>query len=254
MNGNLAEAEILVKDCIPRLAGIDITDMVICPPYTALALVQSLLGSTIISMGAQDMFWKDKGAYTGEISAPMLKELGCRYVIVGHSERRARFGVPEPDFTPEILLHFGDNNAIVNKKAHAAVNAGLIPIICVGEILTERHAGDTDRIVEDQTRKALAGFSSSQASQIVMAYEPVWAIGTGEVCAADEADRVCGVIRKAIADCLGEEASQIIRIQYGGSVKPDNAADLLSRPNIDGALVGGASLKAADFAAIIAAS
>ncbi len=254
MNGTRAEAETLLKELLPLLDPTDNTHIVICPPFTALATVQTVTEGTEIELGAQDVFWKDKGAYTASISPKMLIEAGCRYVIVGHSERRGRFGVPEPDFDAQILAYFGDSDETVNRKLRASLANDLIPICCVGETLAERQTGDTDRIISSQTKAALAEVTSEGAGSVVFAYEPVWAIGTGETCAPDEADRVCGVIRKAIRDLYGDETAEAVLIQYGGSVKPDNAKELLAKPNIDGALVGGASLKASDFAAIISAA
>jgi triosephosphate isomerase len=161
--------------------------------------------------------------------------------------------VAELDFDAEVLKLFGETDTTVNRKAKAALAAGLVPIICIGETLAERQAAKTDAIVSDQTSKALAGIDPSAASTIIFAYEPVWAIGTGEVCGAQEADRVCGVVRETVGKGMGAKAAEVVRIQYGGSMKPDNAVELLSKPNIDGGLIGGASLKAADFTAIIAA-
>jgi triosephosphate isomerase len=209
------------------------------------------LAGSEIGLGAQDVFWKEKGAYTGQIAPSMLLDVGVKYAIVGHSEARGRFGVPEPDFDGAILLHFGDTDASVNRKLMAAVAAGLVPICCVGETIGERMAGQTDDIVRTQTENALTGVDAAAVAGLVFAYEPVWAIGTGEVCESDEADRVCGVIRAAVGNLYGASAAELVRVQYGGSVKPDNAVELLSKPNIDGALVGGASLKAMDFAAIV---
>lgn len=254
MNGTRVEAEKLLQDLLAILPAATKTQVVICPPYTALATTESLLGGTHVEWGAQDLFWKEKGAYTGQISSGMLLDLGCRFVIVGHSERRGRFGVPEPDFDHRALAHFGDSDSTVNRKLIAALNAGLIPIVCVGETLSERQSGITDTLVTEQVGAALEGVTAQQITDIVFAYEPVWAIGTGEVCAADEADRICGVIRQAVGRLFGEAVADEVRVQYGGSVKPDNAVELLGKPNIDGALVGGASLKAADFAAIVAAA
>lgn len=254
MNGTRAESEALVNALRPLLDPADNVQIVVCPPFTALARVGRLVTGTEIALGGQDVFWKDKGAYTGFISPAMLLEVGCKYVIVGHSERRGRFGVPEPYFDAEIMKQFGDNDRTVNLKVNVAITNGLRPICCVGETLAERQAGHTDSIVEAQTTAALDGITPEQITQVVMAYEPVWAIGTGETCAADEADRVCGVIRATIAKLYTSELADNVVIQYGGSVKPDNAKELLSQPNIDGALVGGASLKASDFAAIVAAA
>ncbi len=229
-------------------------EVVVCPPYTALCRARDAAERAGIGLGAQNMFWKAQGAYTGQISAPMLLDLGVRYVILGHSETRGRFGVPEPDFEEEILLHFGETDATVNRKLDAAIQNGLVPMVCVGETIGERRLGETDAIVSRQVRAALGGIQPDDAASIVFAYEPVWAIGTGEVCDADEADRVCGIIRSNVQEVYGLDVSETMRVQYGGSVKPDNAKDLLSRPNIDGALVGGASLKAPDFSAIIEAA
>ena len=257
MNGTLAEAEALVTSLLAHLelsSDAHASLVVVCPPFTALAAVETLLTGTPIRLGAQDMFWKEKGAYTGQISAAMLVELGCKFVIVGHSEPRGRFGVPDPDFDKEILAYFGDTDAAINRKLLAAVSHGLTPILCVGETLSERQANDTDSVVSGQLLLCLKGLPQENAPEMVVAYEPVWAIGTGEVCAPDEADRVCGVIRETICRLYGSAAADAVRVLYGGSVKPDNAAELLAKPNIDGALVGGASLKSADFASIVAAA
>lgn len=254
MNGTRIESEALIDSLRPLLNPVDNVHIVICPPFTALARVSRLIQDTEIKLGGQDVFWKDKGAYTGFISPAMLLEVGCSYVIVGHSERRGRFGVPEPDFDAEILKQFGDNDESVNRKLKTALANNLRPICCVGEILAERQAGNTDTVVSTQTKAALIGVTPEQIATVVFAYEPVWAIGTGETCAPDEADRVCGVIRQTLAELYSSEHSDHVVIQYGGSVKPDNARELLDKPHIDGALVGGASLKAADFAAIVAAA
>ncbi len=251
LNSTIAEAQALVSELKALLSSSTGVDVVVCPPFTALSTVGTAITSSVLQLGAQDIFFRQKGAYTGQISGPMLLDCGCKYAIMGHSERRGRFGVPEPDLTDEILEVFGDNDKTVNLKLRAALANGLTPICCVGEILAEREAGKTDDVVRDQVIGALVGVSPSEAATVVFAYEPVWAIGTGKVCAADEADRVCGVIRATVGSLAGDEAAEAVRIQYGGSVKPDNAQDLLGRPNIDGALVGGASLKASDFAAIV---
>ena len=254
MNCVRAEAEGLIKELLPLLSQSAAAQVVVCPPYPLLGTVGAMLEDSGAALGAQDVFWKAKGAYTGQVSAAMLLDVGCQYVIVGHSERRGRFGVPEPDFDANILAHFGDTNDSVNRKVLAALAAGLIPICCVGETLSERQQNDTDPVVAGQTQIALRGVTAAQAAQMVFAYEPVWAIGTGEVCHADEADRVCGLIRGTVAALYDSETAEAVRIQYGGSMKPDNAVELLAKPNIDGGLIGGASLKAADFAAIIAAA
>ena len=251
MNGTRQDAQTLLRDLLTQISPGSPAEVVICPPYTALYTTEDILQGTSLHLGAQDVFWKEKGAYTGQISSAMLLDAGCRYVIVGHSERRGRFGVPEPDFDAPTLAHFGDSDKTVNLKLRAAIHANLVPICCVGETLIERQNGHTDAVVIEQTRNALHDVSAEQAAAVVFAYEPVWAIGTGEVCASDEADRVCGVIRDTVGKLYGQSASDAVRVQYGGSVKADNAQELLNKPHIDGALVGGASLKAADFAAIV---
>ena len=230
-------------------------DIVLCPPCTVYhAVREAIRDFDGVGMGAQDAFWRTSGAYTSQISPEMLVDAGVRYVILGHSETRGRFGVAEPDFTPDILKVFGETDATVNRKTRASVAAGLIPIVCIGETKVEREAGHTDGVVQAQVTGALAEMTAEAVAGIVFAYEPVWAIGTGLTCSADEADRVCGVVRQTIAGLYNEATAESVRIQYGGSMKPDNAADLLQRPNIDGGLIGGASLKAADFAAIIQAA
>jgi triosephosphate isomerase len=254
MNKTIAEATQLIAALKPQVAETSGVEVVACPPYTALAATRDMIKGTAIRLGAQDVFWKTSGAYTGQVSAAMLRDIGCDYVIVGHSETRGRFGVPEPEMPPEILCHFGDTDATVNLKAKAALAGGLIPILCCGELLAERQAGQTDAVVGGQIERGLAGLTAEQVGGMVLAYEPVWAIGTGEVCASEEANRVCGVIRARVGQQFGPSAAETVRIQYGGSVKPDNAPDLLRRPEIDGALVGGACLKADDFLAIIRAA
>lgn len=254
LNCTQSEAERLVGDLLGRLEIANGVAVVICPPFTALSAVGESLAGTGVALGSQDVFWKDKGAYTGQISAPMLLELGCRYAIVGHSERRGRFGVPEPDFDADILAYFGEKDAVVNRKLRAAQAAGLTPICCVGETLTERQGGDTDAVVSGQVTAALKDVTAAEAAKLIFAYEPVWAIGTGETCAPDEADRVCGVVRQTVASLYDAATAEAVRVQYGGSVNAGNAAELLAKPNIDGALVGGASLKPADFATIVKAA
>jgi triosephosphate isomerase len=254
MNKTISEAVAFVDELKPLVQDTGEVEILLCPVFTALAAVSQAAAGTAIRVGAQNMFWKDSGAYTGELSAPMLKDAGCTHVVIGHSERRGRFGVPESDLAGDAGRVFGDTDASVNCKLLAALQHGLVPIVCVGETLEERQAGRTDEVVQTQTQAALASVDASSAAGLVFAYEPVWAIGTGETCDAAEADRVCGVIRAAVSTAFGEAAGSAVRVQYGGSVKPDNAADLLGRPNIDGALVGGASLKADSFAAIIQAA
>jgi triosephosphate isomerase len=235
----VAEALELARELRKRMGDERGCEVGIAPPFTALHPVRGALNGSRIGLAAQDVFWEPQGAWTGEVSAPMLAEVGCAYVIVGHSERRQ---------------HFGETDAQVNKKARAVLGAGLTPIVCVGELLAEREAGKTLDVVGRQVREGLAGLSADDAAKLVIAYEPVWAIGTGKTATPEQAQEVHAVIRTLLAGLFGARAADGIRIQYGGSVKPDNAADLMSRPDVDGALVGGASLKADDFAKIVAAA
>lgn len=236
MNKTLGETAELLKALKPQLQNIDSVDLVVCPPFIDLPLTKDILEGSNIKVGAQNMHWEASGAYTGEVSATMLKDL-CDYVIIGHSERRAMFG--ETDET-------------VNKKVMAALNAGLLPIVCVGETLEENEAGQTEAVVDRMVREGLKGLSQEQAGQIVIAYEPVWAIGTGKTATPDQANDVHkNVVRPILREIFGEELGNSIRILYGGSVKPGNAAELFGQSDIDGGLIGGASLKAADFAGIV---
>ncbi len=252
--GTSAEAAALASEVVAATAHVSGVDIVVCPPATALAVVGQKTAGSTVALGAQDCFWKESGAYTSQVAPSMLVAEGVGYVILGHSETRGRFGVPEPDFTDVVLAHFGESDTTVNRKTVAALAAGLVPIVCIGETLAEREAGQTDRVVSEQVAGALLGLTSDQVAGLVLVYEPVWAIGTGRTCDADEADRVCGVARATVERCFGAAAAEAVRIQYGGSMKPDNAAELLAKPNIDGGLIGGASLKATDFAAIVAAA
>jgi triosephosphate isomerase len=257
LNKTIAETRELCQSLLAALGGVTATggpEVLVCPPYTALAAAREVLDGSGIGLGAQDVFWRPSGAYTGQISVSMLRDAGCTHAIIGHSEKRGRFGVAEEGFTDEVLAYFGESDRTVNLKVHAALAGGLDAIVCCGELLAERRDGRTDEVVRRQIEAGLAGLTPEQTAGLVLAYEPVWAIGTGEVCAPDEANRVCGVIRDTIARRFGTPAAEAVRIQYGGSVKPDNAAELLHQPHIDGALVGGASLKAADFSAIIHAA
>jgi triosephosphate isomerase len=254
-NWKMNKIEFEARDFVKQLIGIlkweQDVDVVLCPPYTALHAVGNAVKGTFIKLGAQDVFWSERGAYTGKISPRMLTDLDVTYVIVGHSEARGRFGVDDPDLSDELMGVFGDTDATVNKKVHACIGGGLRPIICVGETLRERDAGKTDSIICEQVRKALGGVASDTVGDLVFAYEPVWAIGTGKVCGPEEANRVCGMIRDVIASEYGEPAAEGTRVLYGGSVKPDNVAGLMEEPSIDGALVGGASLEPETFAQLV---
>ena len=219
-----------------ELYKIDNVDIVICPAYTLLAYLADDLEDSNIVIGAQDIYWQPEGAFTGEVSGPMLKDAGCQYVIVGHSERRQ---------------FFGDTNETVNKKIKACLEYGLTPIICVGENLQERESGNTFKVIQNHIQGSLAEISAQDIIKTVIAYEPVWAIGTGKTATADQAQEVHKYIRDLLRKMYGEEAASSIRIQYGGSVKPENITELVSKPDVDGALVGGASLKADSFSAIV---
>ncbi|MDQ2733002.1 MAG: triose-phosphate isomerase [Armatimonadota bacterium] len=254
MNGEGDTVSVLARELRTQLSGIRGADIAICPPFTALQSVAQELAGSGIHIGAQDMFWKDSGAYTGKVSGPMLKAAGCTHVILGHSECRGRFGKQDEDITDETIRHFGDTNATVALKLRAALRHELGVIVCVGETLAERDAGSCDAIVDVQVHAALHGLQREDMKTVTVAYEPVWAIGTGQTCDAAEANRVCGVIRHVIGRIFGDETAQATRIQYGGSVTAHNAQELLSQPEIDGALVGGQSLKADAFARIVQAA
>lgn len=224
-----------VADASADLSGVEVG---IAPVFTALHPVRQAVADSSLRVGAQNCWHEPQGAYTGEVSPPLLADLGCSFIIVGHSERRQIFG---------------ETNAGVNQKVRAVLATGLQPIVCVGETLAQREANETLQVVGAQVREGLAGLSSEQVGSLVVAYEPVWAIGTGKTATTDQAQEVHAAIRALLRELAGEQADRV-RIQYGGSVKPANAADLLAQPDIDGALVGGAALKADDFAAIIRAA
>jgi len=253
MNKTISEGIALVDELKAMVGDVNDVDIAVCPTFVSLAKVGDAVKGSNIMLGAQDTFWKESGAWTRQIAPFMLKDVGCDWIIVGHSETRGRFGTVDAELE-NVLSYFGESDTTVNMKAKAIFAAGLTPIIACGELLSEREAGKTDEVIVAQMKTDLAGFSKDQAFKMVIAYEPVWAIGTGKVCDAEEADRVCGVIRNVVKEMYGEDVAEAVRIQYGGSVKPDNAVELLGKQNIDGALVGGAALKASDFAAIIKAA
>jgi triosephosphate isomerase len=254
MNKTVAEGVALVKELIPRLRGLEGVEVAACPPATALYPVGRELAGASIALGAQDVFWTEAGAFTGMISPVMLKDLGCTYVIIGHSERRGRFGKPDASLSEDALRVFGDTDDSVNRKVKAAFAHGLVPIMCCGETLPEREAERTDDVVAGQVRAGLDGLTVEQVAGMVIAYEPVWAIGTGRACEAPEANRVCGLIRQTVKEAFGDASAEAVRIQYGGSVTDANAHELLSQHDIDGALVGGASLDATKFGVIVQAA
>jgi triosephosphate isomerase len=237
MHKTLAEARVLAREVKHGLAGLgDRVEVVVCPPFGALSAAGEVLKGSGIGLGAQNCHWEEHGAFTGEVSVPMLKDIGCSYCIVGHSERRHKFGEPD-DW--------------ICRKAHSLHRHGLSPIICVGETLDEREAGSTKDIIRGQVLGTLRDIDSEHMLKTVIAYEPVWAIGTGKTATPDQAQETHAFIRNLLIDLHGLEVALRVRIQYGGSVKPDNMAALMSQPDIDGALVGGASLDASSFARIV---
>lgn len=238
MNRNVEESRSLAADIVAELGEIQSVDLLICPPYTSLDRVHGVIAGTSIQLGAQDMHWEKEGAYTGKVSAGMLQSVGVTSVILGHSEQRT---------------YFHETDRTVNQKTVAALEAGLTPIVCVGETLEEREGGKMEGVIRTQVMEGLKGFSPSDLEKIVIAYEPVWAIGTGKTASPEQAQDVHAFIRGLLKELAGD-VSDKIRILYGGSMKPDNAAGLLSKPDIDGGLIGGASLKAADFAGIARAA
>jgi triosephosphate isomerase len=234
MNNDLAQTTELIT-AITQLLSTTTAEVVVCPPFTSLQSAGKLLAGSKVKIGAQDVSLHDSGAYTGEVSVAMLKSVGCHYVIVGHSERRQ---------------YHGETNEIINQKAKKVLAGGLLPIICIGETLDEREKGITNQVLTVQIKGVLSGLSAGDVERSVIAYEPVWAIGTGKTATKEQAEEAHALIRSVVAELYSSESAQKLVIQYGGSVKPDNAKELLSQPNIDGALVGGACLKADSFVAI----
>ena len=238
MNKTPSEAKSLVEAIAAKVADAK-CDVVVCPTAICIPSAVDAAKGSNIAVGAQNVHFKESGAYTGELAANMLTEAGVKYVIIGHSERRQ---------------YFGETDETVNLRTKAALAGGLLPIVCVGESLTEREQGIMDDTVRRQTKIAFLGIDADDAKKVVIAYEPVWAIGTGKTATANQADEVCGIIRETIRGLYGAEVADAIRIQYGGSMNAGNAAELLAKPNIDGGLIGGASLKPDDFAVIVAAA
>jgi triosephosphate isomerase len=236
MNKTAAEGKALVAELKPLVAGVNDVDVVVCPPFTTLAAVVAAAAGSNVHVGAQNLHWAANGAFTGEISASMLKELGVEYVIIGHSERRQ---------------YFAETDETVNQRLKAALAAGLKPMVCIGETLAEREGSRTEIVIDTQVKGGLAGLTPEQVAELVIAYEPVWAIGTGKTATPAMAQETHAYIRKVVGTLFGPAAADSVRIQYGGSMKPDNAKELLSQPDIDGGLIGGASLKAIDFTGIV---
>lgn len=230
-----SQAEALAQELKTALGGFTRADLAICPPYPALDRVRAVVAGTSLKLGAQDLHWEEQGAFTGKVSWDMLTDLGVEYAIIGHSEQRT---------------YFHETNESVNKKTKKALEKNLLPIVCVGETLAEREAGKLFEVVESHVTGAYAGIDAASAARTVIAYEPVWAIGTGKTATPEQAQEMHVFIRGLVKKLYSESLANSLRILYGGSVKPDNAKDLFSRGDIDGGLIGGASLKAADFAAI----
>lgn len=236
MNMLKAEAKALVEGLLESVKGVTDVDIVVCPTYTALAKVNKHISDTNIKLGAQNVYWEEKGAFTGEISPLMLKDTGVEYVIIGHSERRQ---------------YFGETDQTINKRAQACYKNGLTPIICCGELLEERESGKTDQVITTQIKGCLEGLNADDVAKSIIAYEPVWAIGTGKTASPDQAQDVHALIRGLVKEMLGQSVADAVRIQYGGSVNAANVDELMAKPDIDGALVGGAALKADSFARIV---
>lgn len=235
MNNTIKEALELVEEIKATSLNIDV-EAVVCVPYTSLTSVKQAIEGTNIKLGAQNMHWEASGAFTGEISPLMLKEIGIHYCIIGHSERRQ---------------YFNETDDTVNKKLKSALSHDILPIVCVGETLEEREENRAEEVVKSQVTKGFEGISGEEIKNIVIAYEPIWAIGTGKTASSDDANAMCAFIRETIGGIYDDQLKDIIRIQYGGSVKPSNVKELMDKSDIDGALVGGASLKADDFVKLI---
>ena len=239
MNMTPSQTKAFITELAPMVKGLDKCDIVLCVPYVDIATAVEAAAGTNIHVGAENVHFAESGAYTGEISATMLKEIGTEYVVIGHSERRQ---------------YFGETDTTVNLRTKAALAAGLKVILCLGEVKEERLSGITNEVVRLQTKLDLAGISADELKNVIIAYEPVWAIGTGLTATPEQADETCGVIRECIAELYGKDAAEEIIVQYGGSMNDANAAELLAKPNVDGGLIGGASLKTDKFTAIVKAA
>lgn len=236
MNMNTASAIALAAGLVEELKDVDSVDVAVCPPFVYLQAVATALSTSNIALGSQNVYFENNGAFTGEISCDMLKDVCCTYAIIGHSERRHVMG---------------ETDELINKKISAAINSGLLPIFCVGELIEERKAGTTNKVVANQVKRGLSGICSERIQAVTVAYEPVWAIGTGLTATPEQAQEVHAMIRGLLTEMYGKDIAQSLRIQYGGSAKPGNTAELMSQPDVDGLLVGGASLKVEDFAAMV---
>ncbi|MBR4465187.1 triose-phosphate isomerase [bacterium] len=236
MNKTVAEAVALASEIKEKVAGVENVKIIVCPVFTAVKSVADVLKGSNVKVGAQDMYWETSGAFTGEVSGEMLKEAGSEYVIIGHSERRQ---------------YFGETNETVNKKLKKALSIGLKPIVCIGETLADRESGATEAVVEKQVREGFVGLTAEEMKGTIIAYEPVWAIGTGKTATADQAEAVHAFVRNLISQLWDKETADAVVIQYGGSMKPENVASLLAQPDIDGGLIGGAALKADSFEKLV---
>jgi len=236
MNKTVAEAVALASEIKERVAGVENVKVIVCPVFTAVKSVADVLKGSNVKVGAQDMYWETSGAYTGEVSGEMLLEAGAEYVIIGHSERRQ---------------YFGETNETVNKKLKKALSIGLKPIVCIGETLADREAGTTEAVVGKQVKEGFVGLTAEEMKGTIIAYEPVWAIGTGKTATAEQAEAVHAFVRNLVAQLWDKETADTVIIQYGGSMKPENVASLLAQPDIDGGLIGGAALKADSFEKLV---
>ncbi|MBR5623629.1 triose-phosphate isomerase [bacterium] len=236
MNKTVAEAVALASEIKEKVAGVENVKIIVCPVFTAVKSVADVLKGSNVKVGAQDMYWETSGAYTGEVSGEMLLEAGAEYVIIGHSERRQ---------------YFGETNETVNKKLKKALSIGLKPIVCIGETLADRESGNTEAVVEKQVREGFVGLTTEEMKGTIIAYEPVWAIGTGKTATAEQAEAVHAFVRNLISQLWDKETAESVVIQYGGSMKPENVASLLAQPDIDGGLIGGAALKADSFEKLV---
>ena len=236
MNKTVAEAVALASEIKEKVAGVENVKIIVCPVFTAVKSVADVLKGSNVKVGAQDMYWETSGAFTGEVSGEMLKEAGAEYVIIGHSERRQ---------------YFGETNETVNKKLKKAHSIGLKPIVCIGETLADRESGATEAVVEKQVREGFVGLTAEEMKGTIVAYEPVWAIGTGKTATAEQAEAVHAFVRSLISQIWDKETADAVVIQYGGSMKPENVASLLAQPDIDGGLIGGAALKADSFEKLV---
>jgi triosephosphate isomerase len=250
MNLTIAQARSTVEAFLHEVTGAA-AEVLVCPPYISLSRVHEALKGSEVQLGAQDVFWKDSGAFTGRVSAPMLSDVGVTTCLVGHSETRGKFGKLEVD--PSTVPYFAESDETINLKIKALLYHAIRPMLCVGETLAEREAGTTDAVIHAQVTSGLTGIDASEMTDLVVAYEPVWAIGTGKTCDSAEAERVCEFVRETLRELVGDQADKL-RVLYGGSVKAANAKELFSQPNIDGGLVGGASLIPEEFIEIVRAA